>query len=293
VASYTVGEPVGGPLAPGVRATPGTVGYLGPESELTVINPGDPLTGALAGGSWDGNTLILGGNRVLDHYRFNCWIALTGSSPTMTHCKVVVGLGMWHGVYHVGSGTFTVEDLTAYRSPAAAMGDIPVHLLASDNGIAARRCELYGGGDLLHCGPDSIVSQCYFHDQAFVDPEQHADGMQAYNDGAQLQGGTLLVEHCHFDAAGGTGALEANACLTCGTAPSDTTGTMLSPTIRNNYFNGGLNPLRIGFRTQNIVVEDNDWGSENQFGPIDVRLPENVISWSNNRDSAGNLIPQP
>lgn len=141
-------------------------------------------------------------------------------------------------------------------------------------------------------GPGSLLSQCVLRDQAFVDESQHADGAQVYK---ATTPGSYTIEHSWFDASGAEGTnLEANSCITQGPAPSQTDGTnLLTVTINNNQFNGGLHQLRMDGDLTNCAVTNNDFGPDTTFGPVFVRNPASIATWSNNRDHLGNLIPRP
>lgn len=289
----------GGQLAAGVRAGPGTVGYLGDTGDLTVLNSGDALPGGWSA-NWDSGSLVVGASNVtIDHYRINATVTFTGSNPTMTNC--IVNAIIPSNIFGVtlngtGKGTFTITDTTVIGSSAPPSTTL-VNGISSDSSLIARRCDVSGTGDGIHfvANPTvtSLVSQCYVHDQAFIDESQHCDGIQIFNH--ETTAGLATVEHCYIAKTVSTIGTPMNSALTSGTPTADAS-PLATITCNNNYFASGLFHLRVNFRVQNTVVTNNDWGpldAVNEFGLISIEVPSAVATWTNNRDSTGTLIPQP
>jgi hypothetical protein len=280
-----------GQLSPGVRATPGTVGYLGSLGALTALHVGDPTP---TGTFWDGSALrVFQDNVILDRLHVYGSIFVTASDITVTNCVIDVLPGEFFGitVNGAGRGFLTVTDTTVIGN--ATSGSPQVNGISSDSGLIARRCDVSGTGDGIHFNAitGTLVSQCYVHDLAFIDESQHCDGMQGFNDSVP---GSFTVEHCYVGPVFSTLGTPSNSALTFG-PPSNNTEPLCTPTVNNNFFDNGLYHLRVGYRQQNGVVTNNDFGDVNagEFGTVAVSDPPSVTTWTNNRDHNGNLIPQP
>lgn len=276
-------------LGEGLRAGPGLVGYLGREDDLTVYNPGDPLP---SGAVWDSGTFrINAADFVLERFRINAEVVSYGANPTLRNGVVECGPGSTFGITlnGAGKGVLTVEDVTVRRVPAATTGDVQVNAISSDSLLVARRCDVSGSGDGIHVvAGGSTVSQCCIHDLAFVDADQHLDGIQVFSG----DGGAITVEHNWIGPAASADGTPPNASLTCGFATDS--GPLITPTIHDNYFASGLYHLRIGYRVQAAVVTGNDLGelSPGEFGLLSVTEPGSIATWSGNQ-GGGNVIPQP
>ncbi|HSW66197.1 MAG TPA: hypothetical protein VLI54_03610 [Bacillota bacterium] len=286
-------QPVLRQLAAGVRASKRRVGYLGSETALTTLNNGDPLPGGWVA-HWDTGALIVTANNVtIDHYRIHGSVVFNGDNPTMTNCVVYCNPDDIFGVTISGSGhgVLTITDTTVIGDPSGISPQ--VNGISSDSGLVARRCDVSKTGDGIHLNAQSninnaIISQCYIHDQGFVDESQHCDGIQIFND----NGGFFTVEHCYIASSPSTIGTPMNSAMTCGTATNDTTA-LATPIINNNYFDAGLYHLRVNYRLHNSTVTNNDIGPVHggEFGTYDIITP--VATWSGNRDPSGNPVSNP
>ena len=289
-----IANPILRQLASGVRASKRRVGYLGAEAALTVLNIGDPLP---AGWSavWDTGTLVINGNSVtIDHYRINASVVFQGNNPTVTSCKVYCNAGDIFGVTinGAGHGVLTITDTTVVGNGGS--GTAQVNGISSDSGLVARRCDVSGTGDGIHMvaqpnQANAIISQCYIHNQAFIDESQHCDGIQIFNNTVP---GYFTVEHNYVARTVSTIGTPMNSAMTCGTATSDGS-PLATPIINNNHFDSGLYHLRVNFCLHNSTVTNNDVGPlyPAEFGTMSAETP--VAVWTGNRDSGGNLIANP
>ncbi len=286
-------QPVLRQLTTGVRARKRRVGYLGSEAALTDLHNGDPLPSGWSA-VWSSGAVVVSGNNVtIDHYRIYGSVVFQGNNPTMTNCVIHCNPTDIFGVTINGSGhgVLTVTDTTVIGDPSGASPQ--VNGISSDSGLVARRCDVSRTGDGIHMNAQSnlnnaIISQCYVHDQGFVDELQHCDGIQIFND----SGGFFTVEHCYVASSPSTLGTPMNSAMTCGTPTNDTTA-LATPVINNNYFEAGLYRLRLNYRLHNITVTNNDIGplQTGEFGLYDVITP--VATWSGNRDASGTLIGNP
>lgn len=293
----TIARPHIAQLAAGIRASRGKAGYIDSQTALTVLNVGDSLPAGW-NAHWDVNTLVVQGDNVtIDHYRINADVVFTGDDPTVTNCKIYPRPGAIFGVTINGSGhgVLTVTDTTVVGD--ATSGSAQVNGISSDSGLVARRCDVSNTGDGIHIvaqpsAADAIISQCYIHDQAFVDESQHCDGIQVFNNPSSP--GSFTVEHTYVAQTLSTIGTPLNAALTCGTPTSDST-PLATPILNNNYFQSGLYHLRINFRLQKASVANNDIGPlyPDEFGILSVEEPASIGTWTNNRDATGALVPQP
>lgn len=299
--SRHAGQPSGGQLAAGVRAGPGTVGYLGSPAALTVLNEGDSLTAVNALGwnaQWDGALVINGNGVTIDHYRINSILWLAGTNPTVTSCIVAPPINSAFGIQHPREDTslMTVTDTTFIGNPAGTSGYVGSGI-ASDCRLRAIRCDVSGSGDGIHAlmattsDADSLISQCCIHDQDFSDESQHCDGIQIFNQNAGNGFGYCRVEHTHVGRTTSDIGTPMSSALTCGgeTTASLDNGTM---TINNCYFQSGLIHLRLNNYLRNSVVTNNDLGPvyPSEFGTHGVNEPGFLATWSNNRDSTGTPV---
>jgi hypothetical protein len=291
-------QPVLRQLAPGVRAGRRKVGYLGSEAALTVINVGDPLPGGWSA-SWSSGTLVVNGDNVtIDHYQINASVVFQGLNPTMTNCRIHCNAGDIFGVTlsNGGVGVLNVSDTTVVGN--AGSGTPQVNGISTDGGLVAVRCDVSGTGDGIHivARPDqseAIISQCYIHDQAFIDELQHCDGIQVFNN--TTDPGFFTVEHCYVELTLSTIGTPINAAMTCGTSPSTDTSPLATPIINNNYFASGVYHLRLNYRLHNCTVTNNDFGAldttSGEFALVSIVPP--VVTWSGNKNSAGGTIANP
>lgn len=284
----------GATLPSGVRAAPYTVGYLGDPAALTVLNPGDtPPTG-----SWDGNALLITANNVtLSGYRVNGEIVFSGTDPTVTGCIVAPRIGASFGITlsGTGKGALTVTDTTV--TGQSKIGSYQNNAISSDSGLIARRCDVSGTGDGIHtvaqpAGGNAIISQCWIHDLSFLDPEQHLDGIQEFAHATQQA--FYTVEHCYVSASTAPDGTPMNAGVTAGPASSNS-DPLVTGTINNNYFGGGIYHLRVNFRHQNTVVTNNNLGllAGTESGLASLDEPSAVTTWSGNVDGNSNTVNKP
>lgn len=275
-------------LAAGVRAGPGTVGYLGSESNLTALSPGQSLAStSLAGNaSWDGNVLrITASGFTMSGFKLNSGLyTTTAGTLTVENC-IIDRSGLADSIYgiYAVNGPVTVRDTTVRDTSPNSNGACSIKSDASQ--VQIYRCDLSGFEDGWQCtSAGSIIDQVYVH---------HLDdqGVDPHND-------------CGQDFAGGTGTTTlTNSYLSCSglsgepAAGQSSCWTLRGPgaVCRNNYMEHGAYFLRLEDGT-NYVVEDNDFGPviPPQFGEVTNDADSMTIaSWSNNRDSDNNLIPAP
>jgi hypothetical protein len=290
-----ISEPVLRQLAVGVRASKRRVGYLGADAALTVLNSNDPIPVGWTA-HWDTGALIVTGNSaVIDHYRINASVIFTGNNPTMTNCVIHSNSGDIFGVTinGAGHGVLNISDTTVVGNPSS--GTAQVNGISSDSGLVARRCDVSQTGDGIHMvsqpnANNAIISQCYVHDQAFVDEAQHCDGIQIFNDTATP--GFFTVEHCYIARTLSTIGTPLNSAMTCG-QPTDDGTALITAIINNNHFDSGLYHLRVNFRLHNITVTNNDCGPlyTAEFGTWDMEVP--VATWAGNKNADGSTEANP
>lgn len=300
-------------LPAGVRAIPGQVGYRGKAADLKVLNPGDSLTGTPFEGTsstWAGATLeARGDNLVVNGWRINAALVfMGGADPVVRNCVISPPAGQIFCVTlnGAGLGTLTVEDTTIVGTPDLDTLEPQVNGISSDSRLIARRCDVSGSGDGIHAVaqpgtgfPDgSIISQCWIHDLSYIDPTQHLDGIQIFQQ--QSVETYVTIEHCLVEAVFGPNGEAMNAAATMGMPPANNGEALLAARVHNNAFLGGAYHLRFGRRMHNIVCTDNDLGvlrpapdPAGEFGLVAVEEPGSVAVWSGNRDGDGNIVDNP
>lgn len=286
------------PLAPGVRAALGTVGYLGSMGGLTVLNPGDPTpTGTI----WDTGALVVVQDDVhLDSYHIMGSVFVDGHDGCVVSNCVVEPAPPPDGIVGIhlngtGTGLLTVTDTTVIGHPDLDTSTPQASGISSDDGLIARRCDVSATGDGIHwfTRGGNLISQCCVHDLAFINEEQHCDGMQAFEGD---EGATFTVEHCYVAPILSTIGTPGNSGATCGQSSDNAIG-LTTAVYNNNFLGNGAYRLRINWRMTGVVVTNNDVGpldlDAGEFGLIDVAEPSSIATWSGNRDANGDLIPQP
>jgi len=300
---FIIGTGDGGPpfepgeqLEPGVRATPGTVGYLGDPDDLTVLNAGDPLPEEWAAAWDDGALIVTADNVVIDHYRINADVIFFGDDPTVTNCVIHSPDGHLYGltINGGGHGVLTVTDTTVVGSntePAQSDG------ISSDSGLRAIRCDVSGTGDGIHVTAqpdpdDCVVSQCVVHDLAFLNEEQHCDAIQQFPHATTDS--FFTCEYTYIASSDSTIGTPMNSATGAGVNPG-VDAPLVTPVFNDNFLEGGLYHLRLGDRVQNVVVTNNDFGPvhSGEFNYYDYQPGVDIATWSNNRDENGDLIDPP
>jgi hypothetical protein len=283
-------------LTTGIRASRGRVGYIGSQVALTILHNNDPLPGGW-NAHWDtGALIVLADNVTIDHYEIHGAVIFTGNNPTMTNCKVFSNPGDFFGVTvsGTGHGVLTITDTTVIGDPSS--GTPQVNGISSDSGLVARRCDVSQSGDGIHMtsqpnATDAIISQCYIHNLAFIDENQHLDGIQIFNNPSST--GFFTVEHNYIERSLSTIGTPMNSAMTCGTPTDDLATPLATAIINNNYFDSGLYHLRVNSRLHNITVSNNTSGPlyPSEFGIWDMEVP--VATWSNNKNADGTTPANP
>lgn len=285
----------GGPLAPGVRASPSTVGYLGSLGDLTVINSGN----APAGTNWDNVDSVLyvtGNNVTLDHYQINGTIICTGDNTTLTNCRIV-GLPFYAIDTDGASATsvLTVSDTTIQGPGDIVGGNVPVSATTGGK-HNFHRVKITGYGDGIHCSPESQIVQVSFTNPVLV-LDIHVDGVQIFRNAVETD---LLIRDCWVDVTDPATGLQTNGVNQSSSigAGDYNTGAATVPHFINNYLRGGAAVMRLDGGTDaviNAVVTDNNFGPTDPSGDFTVSCddPASVLTWERNYDYLGALIPQP
>jgi len=292
-------------LPPGVRARPNTVGYLGPVSELTVLNPGDSLTGTpFTSSDWIGSVLVAHNvTSPVDRYLINAGVVIVeGALPTVTNCVIRPPSSADTGINVNGAtGTLTITDTTVEGSYALPSTYQNQGIGGGSQRLISRRCDVSGTGDGIHAKAQpgasfddgSLIDQCYVHDLTFIDPpDQHSDGIQIFQD-ATLET-WMTVSNSRVDPFYSPGGLAPSSAFTAGAGPTDGLQTLW---LDNNGFFTGAYHQRVELSIHNAIVTNNDYGFVNaaagEFGLVVVTTAGSVATWTNNRDGYGNIVENP
>jgi hypothetical protein len=247
---------------------------------LTTLHAGDPMPAELSGiGSWDGPDLrVAASNFTLQNYYLpDAGVYSPNTNFTVQNCVIHTPASpvVSYGVACFGGNT-TVRDCTIVGGGGGSIA------IGGDFLTFAYRCDCSGFEDGIGTQGASTVDQCYVHDLDYsLNPDlsvPHNDAIQRYQ-GAGT-GGLYSNNYLVVDNINGE-----NACLTLHDGGC---------TANNNYMIGGGFFLRIETGTGHVVT-NNNFGPlrGNEIGLVSAESGTGVTTWSNNRDSNGNLISAP
>lgn len=249
---------------------PGTVGYLGDEGDLTVVNQGS--LNQVGPGTYEGI-----------YYAGGLYISTGAGEYTFRQCIIEGKAASWLIFAFEGGTHFTFEDCTfrwkagdALNGGGSAAVQTLVQAPATIPGITMRRCDVSGKADGIQVAATSIIEDTYVHDLVWADvPET------THNDGLQFYQGDLTLTGCYFDV--GAQAPYSNSCCFFQSA---TIGNVLT---ENNYLNGG----GFSYYVQNgaHTVRNNTFGPDHLYG---THYYEGAgwtsTEWSGNVDHLGNPV---
>lgn len=277
------GESLGALPLTGDRAAPGTVGFLGDESALTALVPGDQATadalfgagntlwqtycdGACTGSNIAEQYLLVGASITLDGVYLQGGIqfnpSATGIQVTITNSVVEASYG-WQPIL---TGTSAASSLTVLdtdirwapgKQPRGAYIPNGSGAIQGDSSLTVRRADISGSADGIAGANLVELTKSYIHSPWIVD---NAQGEGTHNDGVQTFGSTNAIIADNYIDLGWDGVHQ-NACLFL-------TGVNTNVTVSNNYFSCGGYSLR--FETGTATITGNDFNllqSPVQFGP--------------------------
>lgn len=260
------------------------MGFLGSEASLTLLNPGDPLGALGSHAEWDGNALkITATNYTLSGYKLTCLVygqAGTGNL-TVQNCVLHISFSaIWGAFSFDASGRVTLRDTTVRVN--SVDGDRSVGVTSTSNLVDCYRSDISGFEDGIGLGSGTI-DQCWVHglDGAGTDP--HNDVIQHYPDL-----GPITVTNSYLRCSAFGNETQPAAGQTAALTFDTSTGSV----GRNNFLEHGAYAFAIEGAT-NVTFEGNDFGAGFAFDEVTASGGYSIASWSNNRDSGGNLIPQP
>lgn len=294
-ASASASASVNPSSAPAGYVQPGTVGYLGATSALTVYQPG----GAVAPGcSWQSYGMRCGDNNVtLDHVWVKGGIYWTGTGTLkITNSIVQGGSGSeWYAVlgHPSSSGALPgsiidVENSTVGWLPGktypSGFDVAPIWSLYGNEAIIANADDLSGMPQGIDPTGNSVVTNNWIHglvQNGTSSSPTHLDGM--YSQG----GGNILMQGNYVDTP-------ARSDTTAALFIQDRGSTDTGITIKSNYLAGGAYVLR-NQTGINVDVEGNTFGNSGLYGYVgDLSgYPGTYGTWTGNVDSSGNTIPKP
>jgi hypothetical protein len=273
-------------LAPGVRALPGTVGYLGPpHSPARTLNVGDTIPGELSGCVWDGNAFRVNASGLaISNWRVNAGFDVYGSNVAISNCVINGTADSFYGVLFRGAGSSISDTTVTGQRTSSQSGEA----VAYETGPASIiRCDLMGYQDLVGLSA-GLISQCWLHDPALA-ADFHTDGIQIF-------GGTATIEHSTVDIrspnGSNTNGIHQNACVY-----ADLPSPVVHDVVVNNcLLAGGAFKLMWQTDSTGLIF------TNNRFGPIDgTELgeytidsgPSGVALWSGNRHWDGSPANYP
>lgn len=288
------------PLAAGVRAGPSTVGYFPEYGPLTVYNIGDTPP---SGWVWSGDVLQTNqDNATLNLAEVNASLYCIHSNPTITKCVIHASIAQLIVITLQGTakGTLTVHDCTVLGNREGAFNQYQLNGISSDSAMDVRRNYVAHSGDGIHFTgrTGTLISQCYVGPLRFTDEDQHLDGIQHFQDSTP---GSYTIEHSYVAYTQSQSNLFTLQSMSAGITqgPPASTGALYTPTINNNFIQGGGYHLRFNYQARDCVVTNNDFGpihfDEAGYHDFNTGAPENLTytTWSNNRNELGQIIPAP
>jgi len=287
-------------LAAGVRASAGTVGYLGaPHSGARTLNPGDAIPAELSGCTWDGSTLLVpaGSGRMIDNWRINGGIDTSASTTNLTisNCYINGAADSTYGILLRGSGcTVTGTTVTGQRTDLQQGESI-----SFDTTGTVIRCDLMGYQDVIGIS-GGLISQCFMHDPAMASTGAAAPPREYHTDGIQIFGSVapLTIEHSWIDIrtpdGHATDNVTGDACVYAD-LPSPVVHDV---TVNNCFLAGGVYCLIWQTDSYNLVFTNNDFGYDpadtSGLGEFTIDSgPSGVTTWSGNRHRDGTACTYP
>lgn len=288
VSSSPSASPSGTPTGPNTGyVMPGSVGYLGSTSALTVYEPGGA---APVDCSWQSYGLRCDDADVTwDHVWIKGSVYWNGTGTiTVTNSIIQGGTGTaWYALLgHNTNVAMVVKDSTVGWLPGQTMpGGVDAGPVWSLQGgtIDVERCDISGMSQGLDPGANSVVKDNWIHDlyqNGTASSPTHLDGI--YSQG----GGNILIQGNYVD-------VPVRGDTTAAIFIQDRGSTDTGISIQNNYLNGGAYVLR-NQTGLNVDVENNTFGT-GVYGLIgDLSgYPGTYGIWTGNVDLNGNTVSKP
>lgn len=275
--------------AAGSYVKPGTVGYLGSTSALTLYQSGGATP---SGCSWQSYGLRCDQDDLtLDHVHIVGGLYWTGTGSLTVTNSIVEGSAAWYGVYAAAvtnnaNSVIKVTDSTLRWAPGQTEPggqDVGPVWTRGTQAFDIERCDISGMPQGLDPGANSVIKNNWIHDL-----NQNTPGSNpSHIDGIFSQGGSnILIEGNYIDVP----------------VRGDTTAAMFIQNrgdtdtgirIWGNYMNGGAYTLRnqtgIG-----VDVQNNTFGT-GLYGLIGdlTGYPGTYGTWNGNVDATGKAIVKP
>jgi hypothetical protein len=277
---------------------PGTVGYRGSTSGLTIVDGSHPVPAGIAGAChWSADGLRCDSNTVtLDHLyvRGGVYFTGTGGKLTITN-SIIEGGTAWYVVDLAGGAGTTVEvDDSTLRWPIGKQFPSGYDVGAIHDGSGAgprmilHRDEISGLPQGLDPdGDNSIVDSCWIHD--LIHTGSMANGTDTHVDGVFAQGGrNLTLTHNYIDVSNQfvNGVSWATAAFfTQDNAPDS------GYVITDNFLAGGsyvfYNEAASGADVERNVL------ANGVYGPVQVTSLGSTGRWLGNISAGSAAIPAP
>lgn len=260
---------------------PGTVGFLGDETTLTVIGRGTEVPDDTVWVEDHGYLRVNGDDLVLDGVLIRGGLDFYGSGTlTIRNSVIEGGHGGWQILMLRDTGSrLELTDSTLRWNPAQQQepgtGPGAIHISGSHSMMVARN-DISGLPDGMQVhGNDIRIIDNWIHDLEIL-----GSGAQAtHNDGIQLYEGStnVAIVGNWIDAGGVEG--NSNAAVFAGGASSGE--------VRDNHLNGGGYALRL--REGSWAVSGNEFGADSYFGEAAIEGVE-LIVWESNLDAEGREV---
>jgi hypothetical protein len=278
---------------------PGTVGYLGQQSALTIVDDSHPVPGAIANAChWSSSDGLRcdASTVTLDHLyvRGGVYFTGTGGKLTITN-SIVEGGKAWYVVdLASGPGTTVEVDDSTLRWPAGQQFPSGYDTGAVHDGSGAsprmilHRDEISGLPQGLDPdGNGTIIDSCWIHD--LIHTGSMANGTDTHVDGVFAQGGTnLTLTRNYIDVSNQyvNGASWATAAFFTQDNNADS-----GYVVTDNYLAGGsfvfYNEAAAGADVERNVL------ANGVYGPVQVIDLGSTGTWLGNVSGSGAAIPRP
>jgi hypothetical protein len=249
--------------------TPGSVGFLGDENDLTVMGTGAETIIQIGPGTYDG-IFFDGGVYCTGagHYRFQQCVA-QGKNASWLTMAYEANVG--------AAGSFTVQDSTLRwkvgDDPSLAQfGNGSITNLGVALALTVQRCDISGMPIGIQAAGNVVIEECWMHDLPFwgtvPTSNTHGEALAFYHGRLWLRGNYLDMHAtsgyatacCFFQPVGG--------------------GQIDEVVAEHNYFNGGA--FTYYAEAGQHIVRFNRFGDDRLFGTHAFTQTATVTEWRGN-----------
>lgn len=182
----------------------------------------------------------------------------TGLRARFTRCRVKFS-GALYGIDTTTSSATSLADAAVFEDCEIDGGTVLGASAIAGGRAILRRCNIYGGGDIVKFSGQFLMEDCWLHD-FYRQAGGHHDGLQV------TSGTNMTVRRCKIDMYREATDDNGNACLQVG----NTQGGIDGLTIEDCHMDGGNYVLNSnngnGNVVQNVQLRRNTFGPNRRFG---------------------------